>query len=102
MMDKVELPSKTHILSGLAEQTTQVNIPLVFENLGYITHEMAKVIQQIYKIDSPSILKLDPGKRIAEQVGVNTATIDCLGLKLTWSHNVCVIGIEGEFYLVPR
>lgn len=83
MLENAELPLRLLVFDKLLEQKDQVTLPLVFENLGWLTHEMAKIVQRVYKIDAPHLLKEEPLRRLERQLLVNQAVIPFIDVKLT-------------------
>lgn len=102
MLSNTFLRTRAESLKDMDKKFKTEEIPLLFENIAWLCHEFAKVVQKIYQIDSPQFLKKPPKEMQEEQVKHNSITLPAIGLKITWSHNLAIYEFEGKTYLTPQ
>lgn len=102
MLKNTDLGTARESMKDMNRRHRNENIPLLFENIAWLCHEFAKVVQKLYQIDSPQFLKKPPAEMQAEQVKHNYYHMDGIDLKMTWSHTITIYEFNKRAYLTPQ
>jgi len=102
MLTNTHLKIRNEALKDMSKKHKEEDIPLLFENIAWLCHEFAKIVQKLYQIDSPQFLKKPPTEMQAEQVKHNTTYLEALRLKITWSHSIAIFELDGKLYSTPQ
>jgi len=76
MLSNTELAIAQEVMKDMTNKHAEESIPLLFENIAWLFHEFAKIVQKLYQIDSTQYLKKSPEEMQEEQIKHNFAIVD--------------------------